>query len=216
MQGSFLIFGGNKDTRQIQLEDLFSKANFNPTNNPDYLFIQKEEGKRSIGLAEVKKAIKWTQEKPYSGNAKILAINDAKTLTTEAQNALLKTLEEPAEYMGIYLLTQSKNDVLETILSRCKRIELNTSTEASSSSLRELLSKGKGEQFSWALEMGKEDRDVVLEKLEDWKKEARVILRQNPVEGYAKLIELIADTAQNLAETNVNQKLALENLIMQM
>lgn len=215
MRGSFLIFGGNKKKRQEHMESLFSKAAFNTTNNPDYLSIQKEEGKRGIGISQIKKAIKWSQEKPYMSETKIIVIEEAMFLTIEAQNSLLKTLEEPADYMGIYLTTQSKNDVLDTILSRCKRIRLSNNLETNSTGLKEFLDKDKGEQFSWALEVGKEERDLVVETLEEWEKEARQLLLNNRSLGLAKLIELINQTKSDLKGTNVNQKLAVENFVMQ-
>lgn len=57
--------------------------------------------------------------KPYSSPYKIYIINEAEKMTQQAQNALLKTLEEPPEYAVILLLTANVNALLPTILSRC-------------------------------------------------------------------------------------------------
>jgi len=57
--------------------------------------------------------------KPYSGEYKVYIINDAETMTVQAQNALLKTIEEPPSYAVIILLTSNISALLETILSRC-------------------------------------------------------------------------------------------------
>ena len=57
--------------------------------------------------------------KPYSGSRKVYIINEAEKMTTQAQNALLKTLEEPPEYAVILLLTSNVDTLLPTILSRC-------------------------------------------------------------------------------------------------
>ncbi len=57
--------------------------------------------------------------KPYSGPYKIYIINEAEKMTPQAQNAILKTLEEPPEYAVILLLTTNVNSLLPTILSRC-------------------------------------------------------------------------------------------------
>ena len=57
--------------------------------------------------------------KPYSGSRKIYIINEAEKMTPQAQNALLKTLEEPPAYAVILLLTANVNSLLPTILSRC-------------------------------------------------------------------------------------------------
>lgn len=57
--------------------------------------------------------------KPYSGEYKIYIVNDAETMTVQAQNALLKTIEEPPAYAVIILLTSNISALLETIISRC-------------------------------------------------------------------------------------------------
>lgn len=57
--------------------------------------------------------------KPYSGPHKVYIINEAEKMTPQAQNAILKTLEEPPAYAVILLLTSNVNSLLPTILSRC-------------------------------------------------------------------------------------------------
>lgn len=57
--------------------------------------------------------------KPYSSRRKVYIVNEAEKMTPQAQNALLKTLEEPPEYAVILLLTTNVNALLPTILSRC-------------------------------------------------------------------------------------------------
>lgn len=57
--------------------------------------------------------------KPYSGEYKIYIVNDAELMTVQAQNSLLKTIEEPPSYVVIVLLTNNISSLLETILSRC-------------------------------------------------------------------------------------------------
>ena len=57
--------------------------------------------------------------KPYSSPYKVYIINEAEKMTVQAQNAILKTLEEPPEYAVIILLTTNVNSLLPTILSRC-------------------------------------------------------------------------------------------------
>ena len=57
--------------------------------------------------------------KPYQGPYKVYLIPEAEKMTVQAQNALLKTLEEPPEYAVILILTSSVESLLPTILSRC-------------------------------------------------------------------------------------------------
>ena len=57
--------------------------------------------------------------KPYACDRKIYIINEAEKMNVQAQNALLKTLEEPPEYAVIIILTTNVDALLPTILSRC-------------------------------------------------------------------------------------------------
>ena len=62
--------------------------------------------------------------KPYCSPYKIYIIADAEMMTIQAQNALLKTIEEPPEYAVIMLLTSNADSLLPTIQSRCVRLDL--------------------------------------------------------------------------------------------
>ena len=65
-----------------------------------------------------------TQVKPYNGKYKIYIVPDADMMTVQAQNALLKTIEEPPAYAVILLLTENANSLLPTICSRCVMLKL--------------------------------------------------------------------------------------------
>lgn len=62
--------------------------------------------------------------KPYAGKYKIYIVDEAEKMNKAAQNALLKTIEEPPEYAVIFLLTTNASAFLQTILSRCITLEL--------------------------------------------------------------------------------------------
>ena len=64
------------------------------------------------------------QIKPYSSPYKIYIIDEAEKLTVQAQNALLKTIEEPPAYGIVIFLTTNKDSFLPTILSRCVVLDL--------------------------------------------------------------------------------------------
>lgn len=93
-------------------------------NHPDLIYV-KHEKKASIGVDEVRFQINNTvQIKPYSSLYKIYIIDEAEKLTVEAQNALLKTIEEPPSYAVILLLAANAEAFLPTILSRCVKLKL--------------------------------------------------------------------------------------------
>ena len=97
---------------------------FNGENNPDIQIIDEIEEK-SIKTETIKEMVKGVYEKPIEGSRKVYIINDSQKMTKEAQNSLLKTLEEPPEYVVIILITENENLLLNTIKSRCTKIKFN-------------------------------------------------------------------------------------------
>ncbi|MFV0342199.1 MAG: DNA polymerase III subunit delta' [Anaerocolumna sp.] len=92
-------------------------------NHPDIIRVTHE--KASIGVDDIRLQLNNDiQIKPYSSKYKVYIIDEAEKLTEQAQNALLKTLEEPPSYGLIVLLTNNLNTLLQTILSRCVTLKL--------------------------------------------------------------------------------------------
>ena len=88
-------------------------------NDPDISRVMHEKP-NSISVDDIRAQVNNDVViKPYSGPHKIYIINEAEKMTIQAQNALLKTLEEPPEYTVILLLTSNIDSLLPTILSRC-------------------------------------------------------------------------------------------------
>lgn len=87
-------------------------------NHPDIIRVSHEKP-NTIGVEDIRKVTGDIAIKPYSSDKKIYIINEAEKMTVQAQNALLKTLEEPPEYAVILLLTTNVDALLPTIQSRC-------------------------------------------------------------------------------------------------
>ncbi len=93
------------------------------SNHPDIIRVTHE--KLSIGVDDIRIQVNADiHVKPYNSPYKIYIIDDADKLTEQAQNALLKTIEEPPEYAVILLLTSNIGVLLPTILSRCVLLNL--------------------------------------------------------------------------------------------
>lgn len=90
---------------------------FNTSNNPDFSCIYPEGN--NIKVEQIRNLQKKIQEKPIISDKKVYIIDDADTMTKEAQNCLLKTLEEPPVYATIILIGSNENGFLTTIKSRC-------------------------------------------------------------------------------------------------
>lgn len=88
-------------------------------NQPDIIWVSHEKSS-VISVDEIRSQIVNDIElKPYSSRYKIYIVPDSQLMNPQAQNALLKTLEEPPEYAIIMLLTNNVDKFLPTILSRC-------------------------------------------------------------------------------------------------
>lgn len=88
-------------------------------NQPDIIRVTHEKP-NTISVDDIRVQINNDVAiKPYSSRYKVYIVNEAEKMTQQAQNALLKTLEEPPEYAVILLLTANVNSLLPTILSRC-------------------------------------------------------------------------------------------------
>ena len=93
-------------------------------NHPDIIHLMHEKP-NSISVDDVRtQIVNDVLIKPYSGKYKIYIVPDAEKMTAAAQNALLKTIEEPPAYAVILLLTTNAESFLPTILSRCVTLNL--------------------------------------------------------------------------------------------
>lgn len=98
-----------------------SCVEFNTNNNPDFALVEPDGS--SIKIEQIRQMQKKIWEPPIISNKKIYIINNADLMTQEAQNCLLKTLEEPPEFVIIILIGAKENNFLSTIKSRCTIIK---------------------------------------------------------------------------------------------
>lgn len=98
---------------------------FDSKNHPDIFYITAQKNKNSISVEDIRQQlIKNMEIKQYKYPFKIFIVDKADTMTIAAQNALLKTLEEPPYYGIIFLLANNIDKFLPTILSRCVVVKL--------------------------------------------------------------------------------------------
>lgn len=118
--------------KALQCENLQKKGDFlepcgechsckqaESNNQPDIITITHEKP-NTIGVEDIRTQLNNDVGiKPYSSKYKVYIMNEGEKMTPQAQNALLKTLEEPPEYTVILILTTNVQSLLPTILSRC-------------------------------------------------------------------------------------------------
>lgn len=93
---------------------------FDSNNNPDFFLIEPDGN--SIKIDQIRQMQKSVLEKPIESSKKVYIIDNCHLMTKEAQNCMLKTLEEPQEYIVIILISSNENSILPTVKSRCTKI----------------------------------------------------------------------------------------------
>lgn len=88
-------------------------------NHADLHVVRPAEEGKSLGVDEARGLQRLIDVRPYEGGRAIVIIESAHDMTAQAQNALLKTLEEPPRHVVIMLLAETLSPLLPTILSRC-------------------------------------------------------------------------------------------------
>lgn len=93
-------------------------------NQPDIIHVTHEKP-NTISVDDIRKQVKEDVDiKPYASPYKIYIVDEAEKMNVQAQNALLKTIEEPPAYVVILLLTTNADSFLPTISSRCITLNL--------------------------------------------------------------------------------------------
>ncbi len=115
---SYLFVGTQGIGKKLLAKEMAKKIlSFDGESHPDFMCIEPEEN--IIKIAQIRILQKKIQEKPIIADKKVYIIDNADTMTVEAQNCLLKTLEEPPEFAIIILIGSQESAFLTTIKSRC-------------------------------------------------------------------------------------------------
>ena len=195
---STIISGGNA---KIRLEKTkFAKSSF----GPDVIFLTPEPGDLTIGIDAVRNLIANLSVKSVSNPKKIAIVQEAHLLTEQAQNALLKTLEEPPEEADIFLLAQNLDSFLPTTISRCHVIELPVEFP-SIEPLPDITSMNLSQKFQLAAEISK-DRLSALAWLD------QALFSFHKSRNFHSVRAALA--AKRLLSANTNTRLTIENLLL--
>ena len=142
-------------------------------------------------------------------------------ITTDAQNAFLKVLEEPPLSTTIVILSDS-NFFLPTILSRCKLIELDKEISIDKDEKEEILEIANnfsqleiGERLKIAQDLAKDKKEALL-FLEKLIIVTRNKMVNNQEVSLAKNLKILQKYYREIKQSNVNFRLGLENLFLEM
>jgi len=120
-------------------------------NHPDVIWIRRQEDKTGITVDQIRSMQSAVKAKPYQAGRRICFIENAHLMTEQAQNALLKTLEEPPSNTLFFLLAENTSTLLPTIVSRCQVFRVGSlSREDVTAILLNHLSVSKEEAATYA------------------------------------------------------------------
>lgn len=170
-------------------------------NCPDVLTVSREEDKATMGVDVIRAVRSDVAVLPNDLDVKIYVIEDAHTMTEQAQNALLLTLEEPPAFVLFLLLAERADVLLETIRSRAPVIRMQPVPEQELSAwllspqrptvsrAAKAIKEANGAEYTALLRMSNGRIGRAVELLEE-KKRAPMLARRHEV---TQLCELLAD-----------------------
>ena len=205
-----ILISPSLETRAVEIEKILTvhlkgaDSNFSIKTHPDILYFEVES---KLGIEQARKIKEHLFFKPYVAKGKVVVLEDASLLTLEAQNALLKILEEPPLNTLIILGAPNDSTFIPTILSRCEVAYLVTTSDVERSKytkdIEQLLKSDIAERFEY------------IEKLKDKGEFLNALLeyfhQQLPSHKNftAELLE-----AEKWANQNVNIRAILEYLML--
>ena len=125
------IIAGEDGVGKGKLANILAKLILNGDLDREYVdIINYSSEKSSFGVDDVRDIIEEVYKKPFEKDKKVIIIHEGNKLTIQAQNALLKTIEEPPKGVYIIILCESLELILDTIKSRCEIYKLKPLTKS--------------------------------------------------------------------------------------
>ncbi|MBR5739574.1 MAG: hypothetical protein IKY02_06245, partial [Lachnospiraceae bacterium] len=184
---AYLISGGSAEDR-LFIAEAFAKM---LVTSPADLIRPEQEKRHLFSVDDVRRTITGTAYiKPYGDGKKVYLIENAALMNVQAQNALLKTLEEPPEYVVILLLSPNSEVFLPTILSHSVKLTLSEGEEETSDEETAELLAG----VTRVLESGQDMKiEEVIALLNEYKKSLRGVREATEVnrQGAREVAELV-------------------------
>lgn len=207
-----LLVTPSLETRVVEIAKILSKARLtNP--HPDLLYFPKNS---KLGIEQARIIKKHFSLKPYSALGRGVVLEDASNLTIEAQNALLKILEELPKEALFILCASSDVKFLPTVLSRCQIVRLQVTVDSGQNKnyledIEKLLESNIPERFEYIEKLT--DREEFLHSLVNYFHQN---LRSHTQSGDSDYMNFLKELlkAEEWANQNVNIRAILEYLML--
>jgi DNA polymerase III delta prime subunit len=218
---TYLISGPNFEKRREKINQVlkdFNLPGLARKNHPDVLKIKP---KNSIGISQVRKIKQYLTLKPYQSLNKAVIVFSADKLTHQAQNAMLKTLEEPPAKSILILSTKTRHMLLPTLISRCQEIKVRQKKININSRyfqklwgfLNSLNKRGVGERLK-LIEPYSKNRQEAISFCQDMILILRHQARKNLSADNTEILKqmILFQQAKNRLEANIHVGLTMDNL----
>lgn len=224
---STILIHQDINVRNSEAEKILETLGFSK-NHPDLLWLSEEE---KLGIEQARKIQQFLGLKSYKGQGQAVVLVAAENLTTEAQNALLKTIEEPLGEVTFILGASSEDDLLPTIISRCQVKNLSSKEisqdlgEKYKEDIKKLIGLSWDKRFQFIEKL--EEREAFLNALTSYFRNQLLSahltgfsreLQPNGGSTNKELEDFLKDLmeAQKWAKQNVNIRAILEYLMLKM
>jgi hypothetical protein len=213
---SLLVITPNRDLANSYVSGLLKESRVDP------LDINLQTYEKDMGIEDVRNIQKTILLKPFRGKTKAVVLDPRKGITLEAQNALLKILEEPPNNTIMVIISTNKEIVLPTIISRCKVVILQekevklaeTDHSRFQNDLETLINGVLGDKLKLAEHITKDkaDSSIWLGKMAVFLK--NILEKKGNDFKYLNFLKELQKTYKTVKSTNVSQRTALENLFL--
>lgn len=212
MIAKLLISPNLEDRKKEIANQLASHIGSGNTDHPDILYFPADS---KLGIEQARKIKEHFSFKPYQAQGRAVVLEDASSLTIEAQNALLKTIEELPENSLLILSATSDAQLLPTIISRCEIIhpvnnKRSTSEVEQSDEIEKLLDSTIEERFEY-IEKLKEKEEFLQALVKYFHHNLPSHISSGNVNFLKELLQ-----AEKWQKQNVNIRAILEYLMLVM
>lgn len=222
---TYIMVSKSEEAQKLQLQALLKKLfKKDIQQSPDIHILDPLE-KNSIGIEEIKVFQKEMVYRPFEESIQVGIISQSQKLTTQAQNALLKTLEDTSKYSIYILCVDNERNLLPTIRSRGQVIysakELNTLDSVIDNENKDILDMNLLDQFNIVEKYSKE-KSSSLELINDierlFKEKLELDIKNGNIDsskrnmGFLKIIQ----NSREKISANCNRRLTLEAMMVQL
>lgn len=226
---TYIIANKSRNNQELHLQKILKKVfNKDIKNSPD-IHILDPKGQNSIGIEEIKNFQNEMIYKPFQEQIQAGIIMDAQKLTHQAQNALLKTLEESSKFSIFFLCVDNERNLLPTIRSRGQIVysseQIIDPEEDEENAKREeigdILENNIIEQFN-IIEEYSEDKELSIALIngieEVFRKRLELDIKNGNIESSKRntdFLKIIQESREKIS-ANCNRRLTLEAMIVQL